>query len=116
MAMRGGGLLAAAARASLVQVRQLLPLAARLGVTVLTGTDELPHGSLASEVATLHRDGLPVPAALAAASTAARTYLGLPAWESGAPADFVTFDGDPRENLDGLARPAAVVAGGRRVR
>ena len=116
MAMRGGGPIAAAARASLVQVSQLLPLAARLGVTILTGTDELPHGSLASEVAALHRYGLPVTAALAAASTAARSYLGLPAWENDAPADFVAFAADPRQDITALAQPVAVVAGGRRVR
>jgi imidazolonepropionase-like amidohydrolase len=116
MAMRAGGPIAEAARKSLADIRQLLPLAARLGVIVLTGTDELPHGSLATEVVTLHQYGLPVTAALGAASVNARAYLGLPNIENGAPADFVTFDADPRHSLETLARPAAVVSGGNRVR
>jgi imidazolonepropionase-like amidohydrolase len=90
-------------------------LAAQLGVPILTGTDEAPHGALAREVAQLCRFGLPVSTALAAASTTARAYLGLPGLEQGAPADLVTFDTDPRENLEALAKPAAVLLGGRRV-
>lgn len=116
LAIKSGGPIATAAGESLAQTRRLLPLAAQLGVVILTGTDELPHGLLADEVVTLHQYGLPATAALGAASTHARTYLGLPGFAGGAPADFVTFMADPRLNLETLASPAAVILGGRRVR
>ena len=96
--------------------RRTLPLAAGLGVTLLAGTDEEPHGSLAGEVAALVRFGVPPAAALAAATTGARRFLGLPGLEEGAPADLVTFAGDPRADPGVLAAPVAVLAGGRRVR
>src|SRR3954451_2396082 len=57
-----------AARAMLERQRATLPLAAKLRVTVLAGTDEEPHGSVAREVLALIRYGLGVPAAIAAAS------------------------------------------------
>jgi imidazolonepropionase-like amidohydrolase len=109
------GPIGAVAREALVRLHETIPLAAQLGVPILTGTDEAPHGALAREVAQLCRFGLPVSTALAAASTTARAYLGLPGLEQGAPADLVTFDTDPRENLEALAKPAAVLLGGRRV-
>jgi imidazolonepropionase-like amidohydrolase len=102
-----------AARAVLDRQRETLPLAAELGVTLLAGTDEEPHGSLADEVAAMVRYGAPVAAALAAATTGARAFLGLPGLEDGAPADVVTFDRDPRADPIALAAPAAVVCGGR---
>jgi len=105
----------AAAGALLDRQRETLPLAAELGVTLLAGTDEEPHGSIADEVAALVRYGVPPEAALAAATTGARAYLGLPGLEPGAPADLVTFDEDPRADPAALARPAAVLAGGRRI-
>jgi imidazolonepropionase-like amidohydrolase len=92
-----------------------LALAAELGVTLLTGTDEQPHGSAAAEAAALVRYGVPARAAIAAATTGARAYLGLPGLESGAPADLVTFEVDPRADIAALAAPAAVVAAGQRV-
>jgi imidazolonepropionase-like amidohydrolase len=92
-----------------------LALAAELGVTLLTGTDEQPHGSAAVEAAALVRYGVPPRAAIAAATTAARAYFGLPGLEPGAPADLVTFECDPRADIAALAAPAAVVAGGQRV-
>jgi imidazolonepropionase-like amidohydrolase len=68
-----------------------------------------------AEAAALVRYGVPARAAIAAATTGARAYLGLPGLEPGAPADVVTFDRDPREDIGALATPAAVVAGGQRV-
>jgi imidazolonepropionase-like amidohydrolase len=103
------------ARALLDRQRETLPLAAELGVTLLAGTDEEPHGSVAGEVAAMARYGVPVGAALAAATTGARGFLGLPGLEPGAPADVVTFDRDPRDDVAALAAPVAVLAGGRRV-
>jgi imidazolonepropionase-like amidohydrolase len=103
------------ARALLDGQRETLPLAAELGVTLLAGTDEEPHGSVADEVAAMVRYGAPTGAALAAATTGARRYLGLPGLEPGAPADLVTFDRDPRADPGVLHEPAAVLAGGRHV-
>ncbi|MEA2385457.1 MAG: hypothetical protein QOH72_5428 [Solirubrobacteraceae bacterium] len=105
----------AAAGALLDRQRETLPLAAELGVTLLAGTDEEPHGSVADEVAAMVRYGAPAEAAIAAATTGARRYLGLPGLEDGAPADLVTFDRDPRADVTALREPAAVVAGGRLV-
>jgi imidazolonepropionase-like amidohydrolase len=100
------------ARAALDGLRSTLPLAAELGVPVLAGTDERPHGSLAEEAAWLRRYGLPADAVLAAVSWGARAYLGLPGFEPGAPADLVAFAADPRGDFAVLARPAAVLLGG----
>jgi imidazolonepropionase-like amidohydrolase len=105
----------AAAGALLDRQRETLPLAVELGVTLLAGTDEEPHGSIADEVAALVRYGVPPRAALTAATTGARAYLALPGLEPGAPADLVTFDDDPRAEPAVLGKPAAVLAGGRRI-
>ena len=112
----GRGPPADAARRALARLHETLPLAASLGVPVLTGTDEHAHGSLADEVARLREFDLPPAVALASATTTARAYLGLAGLEPGAPADLVTYDADPRSDASALARPAAVVLGGRRIR
>jgi imidazolonepropionase-like amidohydrolase len=104
-----------AARALLDGQRETLPLAAELGVTLLAGTDEAPHGSVAAEVAAMVGYGAPPAAALAAATTGARAYFGLAGLEPGAPADLVTFDRDPRTEVGALATPAAVLSAGRLV-
>jgi imidazolonepropionase-like amidohydrolase len=99
-------------------VQRFTPLLARAeaaGVTVLAGTDTRPPGSLPLEVALLQRCGMAPVDALAAASSAARRYLGLPGLEPGAPADLVCYPADPRDDPEVLAHPSAVVMGGRRV-
>jgi len=99
-------------------LRRFTPLLARAraaGVTVLAGTDTRPPGSIPAEVALLQRAGMTPADALAAASTAARRYLGLPGVEPGAPADLVCYPADPRDDPEVLASPSAVVVGGRRV-
>jgi len=106
-------------RAERARVQERLPylltVAADLGVTVMTGTDIA--GTVAAEVALLVQFGLEPSAALAAASTAARRFLGLPAvGTDGQPVDLVTYHEDPRDDPDTLARPAAVVARGVRIR
>ncbi|SDO63315.1 amidohydrolase family protein [Geodermatophilus sp. DSM 45219] len=86
------------------------------GVPVFAGTDAgggIDHGRIADEVRALHMAGLPAEAAVAAASWSARSWLGLPCIEEGAPADLVVYDGDPRADLDTLARPRRVVLRGR---
>ncbi len=60
--------------------------------------------------------GLPPVEALRAATTAARAFLGAPPLVAGAPGDVVTYDSDPREDPAVLARPKAILLGGRRVR
>jgi imidazolonepropionase-like amidohydrolase len=86
------------------------------GVPVFAGTDAgggIAHGVIADEVRALHDAGLPAEAALAAASWAARDWLGLPCIEEGAVADLVVYDADPRADLDVLARPQLTVLRGR---
>jgi len=85
------------------------------GVPVFAGTDAgggIEHGSIAQEVRALHAAGLPAEAALAAASWTARSWLGLPCIEEGAPADVVGYDADPRADLDVLARPTLILRNG----
>jgi len=92
----------------------LLPRAVALGVTVMTGTDVV--GSVPREVALLVEMGLAPADALAAASTAARRFLGVDDLTEDRPADLVSYDRDPRDDPGVLAHPAAVVRRGRRVR
>ena len=91
------------------RIAELLPLAVRLGVPVLAGTDVT--GSIPQEVALLAQMGLEPRDALAAASTWPRRFLRVLA-----AADVVTYHHDPREDPGQLAHPAAVVAGGVRLR
>ena len=90
------------------RVAGLLPLAARLGVPVLAGTDVT--GSIPTEVALLAQLGLDPKAALAAASVWPRRFLG-----AAGTADIVTYHHDPRDDPGQLANPAAVVAAGIRL-
>jgi len=86
------------------------------GVPVFAGTDAgggIEHGRIADEVRALRDAGLPAEAALAAASWSARSWLGLPCIEEGAPADVVVFDADPRTDLDVLSRPGLTLLRGR---
>ncbi|HTG48800.1 MAG TPA: amidohydrolase family protein [Actinomycetota bacterium] len=103
-------------RAAAERLGHVLRAARLLGVPVLAGTDVLPPGSIATEIAQLHRWGLTPTEALEAATTVARGFLGEAALEDGAPADLVTYDADPREDPEVLREPAAVVLGGRRIR
>lgn len=102
---------AALAEGVFANAERLLALAPGLGVPVLAGSDELPAGELWREVEALVRHGLDGRAALTAASTGARAFLGLAA----PPDDLVTYEDDPRVDPAVLARPAAVVLAGARV-
>jgi imidazolonepropionase-like amidohydrolase len=86
--------------------------AVEAGVTVLAGTDSRPHGRIVDEVRALVEAGLRPHDALAAASWAARDYLGFAGLVPGAPADVVVYDEDPRVDLDQLEKPTAVVLRG----
>jgi imidazolonepropionase-like amidohydrolase len=91
------------------RLRDCLPYAVAHGVRVLAGTDVV--GTIANEIALLADHGLTVTQAIAAAGSLARDFLGIhPA------GDIVTYDHDPREDPGVLARPAAVVVRGVRVR
>jgi imidazolonepropionase-like amidohydrolase len=86
------------------------------GVPVFAGSDAgggIEHGVIGEEVRALHAAGLPAEAALAAASWGARSWLGLPCIEEGAPADLVVYDSDPRADLDSLRRPQLMLLRGR---
>lgn len=85
------------------------------GVTVLAGTDAgmAPHGLIREEIRRLRRAGLEPDRALGAASWAARSWLGLPGIEEGAPADLVAYRRNPLEHLDALAEPALIMLDGR---
>lgn len=94
----------------------LVAAAAEAGVHLLAGTDSVPHGRIIDEVRAMAAVGVRPHDALAAASWRARTYLGLPGLEPGAPADAVVYAEDPRLDLDALANPIAVILRGRRAR
>jgi imidazolonepropionase-like amidohydrolase len=96
------------------RLRFLLPLAARLGVPVLAGTDTV--GSLVGEIIALAEHGLEPAAALAAASTTAFRFLDQACSEPGRRATLVTYPTDPREDLAVLSSPSAVIIDGLRVR
>ncbi len=87
------------------------------GVPIFTGTDAggvLPHGLIARETLALHEQvGMSAHDALGAASWRAREWLGFPAVEEGASADFVLYDADPLRDLRVLASPQRVVLRGR---
>jgi imidazolonepropionase-like amidohydrolase len=83
------------------------------GVTILAGTDDLPHGNVAAEVLQLRSAGLPPDAALGAASWTARAFLGLDGIEPGARADIVAYAADPRIDLEQLRHPTRIVLHGR---
>jgi imidazolonepropionase-like amidohydrolase len=84
------------------------------GVRVLAGTDagQGPHGAIVDQITMLAEAGMPVAAAIGAASWTARRWLGLACLESGAPADLVLYHADPRADLDVLHRPALIVMDG----
>ena len=80
----------------------------------MTGTDVV--GSIPREVALLAELGLPPGAALAAASTSARQFLGFTSLHEGEPADLVTYGSDPRDDPAVLGQPTAIFLGGTRIR
>ena len=96
------------------RLRYLLPKAAACGLTIMTGTDVV--GSIPREVALLAELGLPPRAALAAASTSARQFLGFTSLREGEPADLVTYASDPRDDPAVLGQPAAIFVAGSRIK
>jgi imidazolonepropionase-like amidohydrolase len=88
--------------------------AAERGVPVMAGTDAgmVPHGLIGTEIRLLLAAGLPAADAIGAGSWRARSWLGLPLIEEGAPADLIAFDSDPRQDTE-LTRPRLVLLDGR---
>ena len=85
------------------------------GVRLLVGTDAggtIGHGRLPDEAAEMVRAGVPARDVVAAATWSARSYLGRPGIEEGAPADVVVYAEDPRCDIGVLRRPSAVVLRG----
>lgn len=103
-------------RASLARLSELIPFAHRLGVTILAGTDWFPSVTLVDDVSMLTAHGLSPTDALAAATSRARAFLGVPDIEEGAPADLVYYRTDPRQDLSILTRPEVIVLRGHVVR
>lgn len=99
-------------KAELARLQAALVRAEELGVNLLMGTDELGHGAFWHELLKLQEYGLAARPLLAAASSRARAYLGLPWLEDGARADFVLYDHDPRLDLATLAEPRVICYGG----
>jgi imidazolonepropionase-like amidohydrolase len=93
---------------------ELLPLAQRLGVPILAGTDTA--GTIAREVALLAEHGLEPSAALKAATTTGYRFLGEPFDQPGQPTTLVTYQNDPRDDLAILSSPSAIIIDGVRVR
>lgn len=85
------------------------------GIPVYVGTDaggSLAHGLVAGEVEELVRAGIPPVEALSATAWGARSWLGRPGLEEGAPADLVVYGSDPREDVRVLAAPRRIVLRG----
>ncbi len=97
------------------RLARLLPRAEGRQVTVLAGTDLFPEVTVADEVAQLIELGLSPAAAVGAASWVARTYLGEPGLEDGAPADLVVFAEDPRRDPTVLLTPTHIFSAGQEV-
>jgi imidazolonepropionase-like amidohydrolase len=87
------------------------------GVPIYVGTDAggtIRHGRAADEIVALHEQaGVPALDALAAASWAARAWLGFPGLVEGGLADLVVYPEDPRADLRVLRAPRRIVLRGR---
>ncbi|MFF3225499.1 amidohydrolase family protein [Nocardia suismassiliense] len=98
------------------RVRGTVANAHDAGVPIFAGTDaggSIRHGRIADEITALSGAGLSAHDALGAASWNARTWLGRPSIEHGAPADFVVYQEDPRTHPETLTTPYAVILRGR---
>ncbi|MDD9207323.1 amidohydrolase family protein, partial [Georgenia sp. 10Sc9-8] len=85
------------------------------GVPLLMGSDAggtISHGSLPAELVEVQHAGVPAAEVLAAVTWRARSFLGVPGIEEGAPADVVVYGEDPREDVRVMQRPSAVVLRG----
>jgi imidazolonepropionase-like amidohydrolase len=94
--------------------RDVVRRAVEAGVPVYAGTDAgggIAHGRIVDEIEALRAAGHPD--ALAAASWAARAWLGRPSFAVGHPADLVVYRSDPRLDPAVLREPQLVMVRGR---
>jgi imidazolonepropionase-like amidohydrolase len=109
---------AAHMRALHARVLDTVGAAIDAGIPIYAGSDAgggIRHGRLVDEISALHSAGLTGAQALAAASWAARDWLGAPGLVPGAPADLLVTGADPRLDPDALLRPALLLLRGRAV-
>jgi imidazolonepropionase-like amidohydrolase len=106
---------AAHMRALLASSRARVRAAWEAGVPVYVGTDaggSLLHGLVRDEIRALVAAGIPQADVIAAASWRARSWLGFPSLDEGAPADLVVYDADPRIDLSTVDSPRRMVLRG----
>lgn len=90
--------------------------AVEAGVPVYAGTDAgggIAHGRIVDEIVALRAAGMDGERAVAAASWAARDWLGVPGLVDGAPADLLATRTDPRSDPDTLRAPLLTMLRGR---
>lgn len=107
---------AAHMRALHARVRDTVGAAVEAGVPVYAGSDAgggIQHGRLVDEIVALRTAGLSGARALAAASWAARDWLGVPGLVPGASADLLVTRADPRLDPNTLRNPALLLLRGR---
>jgi imidazolonepropionase-like amidohydrolase len=110
---------AAHMRALHAGVRDTVGAAVEAGISIYAGSDAgggIRHGRLVDEIAALRTVGLSGAQALAAASWAARDWLGVPGLVPGAPADLLVTRIDPRLDPDTLRDPALLLLRGQVLR
>ena len=109
---------AAHMRALHARVRDTVGAAIEAGIPTYAGSDAgggIRHGRLVDEIIALHSVGLTGDQALAAASWAARDWLGAPGLVPGAPADLLVTRDDPRLDPGTLRHPVLLLLRGRAV-
>lgn len=102
-------------RALHARVRDTIGAAAEAGIAIYAGSDAgggIRHGRLVDEIVALRAVGLTGTQALAAASWAARDWLGVPGMVPGAPADLLVTHADPRVDPDALRNPVLLMLRG----
>lgn len=98
------------------RVRDTVGAAIEAGIPIYAGSDAggvIRHGRLIDEIIALRSAGLTGVQALAAASWAARDWLGVPGLIPGASADLLVTHTDPRLDPDALRNPALLLLRGR---
>ena len=107
------------ATALLDRAREALRRSVRAGVRIACGTDAgtpfNPHGSTPLEVVRMVEWGVPVLAALRAATSVAAELLRLPdvgVVRPGAVADLCVYEADPLEDVRAVLAPVTVLRGG----
>lgn len=93
-------------------LEQMVPYAQEQGVSIMTGTDIFPPGSVHLEINALVKLGLTIEQALNAATTTPRKFLHQQGIEENAPADLVLYHNDPKIQSHKLNKPDFVFGKG----